>query len=261
VDAVPGSVELQPFYGLLAFEFFVQYLLIGDEPHTFIYTREKAPGQKGVQSVILSAAMAFRTLIFDFDGVIADTRDLIIKIGNIYATETGQDPLSEEDIDTYYEHGARALMVKRGFSLLDVARLLKRGSELFAKQAGSVRLVPGIGEAIKKAARSGARVIVVTSNTEESVKGIMGDFSKELAGIFTEKDLFGKAAKLKKVISSFGINPSDALYIGDEPRDMIAARKAGAHPIGATWGFGSKRSLISAGAVKVLSCPEELAEL
>lgn len=205
--------------------------------------------------------MAFRTLIFDFDGVIADTRDLIIKIGNIYAAETGRDPLSGEDIDTYYEQGARALMVKRGFSLLNVARLLKRGSELFSEQSNSVKLVPGVGEAIKSAVGSGARVIVVTSNTEESVKRIMGDFNRELSGIFTEKDIFGKAAKLKKAIRSFGIDPADAFYIGDEPRDMLAAIKAGVHPIGAAWGFGSKRSLISAGAVKVLARPEELAEL
>jgi len=205
--------------------------------------------------------MAFRTLIFDFDGVIADTRDLIIKVGNTYAAETGRDPLSEEDINTYYEQGARALMAKRSFSILELARLLKRGSELFAAEAGSVKMVPGVGEAIRDASGSGTRVAVLTSNTEESVKRIMGDFSKELAGIFPEKDFFGKAAKLKKVIRSFGIDPADVLYIGDEPRDMIAARKAGAHPIGAAWGFGSKRSLISAGAEKVLVRPEEIAEL
>ncbi len=261
MDAMSRGMELQALDGLLAFELFVLYFLIGDESHTSIYRSPGSSWSKKADKAILLAAMPFRTLIFDFDGVIADTRDLIIEIGNAYAAETGREPLSDEDINIYYEQGAHALMVKRGFSLLDVARLLHRGSELFAKQAGSVKLVPGVGEAIKNAIGSGIRVAVVTSNTEESVKKAMGDFSKGLAGIFPEKDLFGKAAKLKKVIKGFGADPADVLYVGDEPRDMVAARKAGAHPIGAAWGFGSKRSLISAGAEKVLMLPEEIAEL
>jgi len=197
-------------------------------------------------------------LIFDFDGTVADTKDLILDIGNIYASEIGVAPISEEDVDTYYNEGARALMAKRNFSVIDVVRLLKRGSEIFAERSGSVRLVPGIGEVIGEMADGGVYIAVVTSNTEESVRKIMGDLSKSFIGIFPEKDLFGKAAKLKKVMKAFGADPKNVFYIGDEPRDMAAAVKAGVHPVGVTWGFGSKQSLISAGAEAVIGSPEEL---
>lgn len=196
--------------------------------------------------------------IFDFDGTIADTRDLIIDIGNIYASEIGAAPIGEDDIKIYYDEGARALMAKRNFSVIDVVKLLKRGSEIFAERSGAVALVPGIASVIGELADGGVHVAVVTSNTEESVRKITGDLSKSFTGIFPEKDLFGKAAKLKKVVRSFGVDPKRVFYIGDEPRDMTAAIKAGVHPVGVTWGFGSKRSLVSAGAEIVVNSPEEL---
>lgn len=197
-------------------------------------------------------------LIFDFDGTIADTKDLIIDIGNIYASEIGAAPISEDDIDTYYNEGARALMAKRDFSIIDVIKLLKRGSEIFAERSGSISLISGIGEAIREIADSGVHIAVVTSNTEESVKKITGDLDRSFIGIFPEKDLFGKAAKLKKVVKNFNADPKNVFYIGDEPRDMAAAVKAGVHPVGVTWGFGSKQSLISAGAEMIISSPDEL---
>lgn len=200
-------------------------------------------------------------LIFDFDGTIADTKNLIIEIGNIYASEIGEGPLSQEDINIYRDKGALSLMAKRNFSIFKVMKLLKRGSEIFAEKSESVKLVPGIVQAISNITDEGIEVAIVTSNTEESVRKIAGSLSEKIAGIFPEKDIFGKAAKLKKVVKEFGVNPKDVFYVGDEPRDMAAAIKAGIHPVGVTWGFGSKESLVSAGAEIIINSPEELNRL
>jgi len=199
--------------------------------------------------------------IFDFDGTLADTKDVIVEIGNRYAAEVGADPISDGDMEVYREEGVLALMKKRGLSAIDLVRILKRGSEMFTERSGSVKLVGGIDGVIRKLGENGVMMAVVTSNTDESVKKALGGIAGSFSGIFPEKDLFGKAAKLKRVVKAMRAEPRNSFYVGDEPRDMAAAVKAGIHPIGVSWGFGSERSLIASGAERIARSPEELVRM
>jgi phosphoglycolate phosphatase len=41
------------------------------------------------------------------------------------------------------------------------------------------------------------------------------------------------------------VNPSDAIYIGDELRDAIAAREAGMHFGAVAWGYATPEALLT----------------
>ena len=49
--------------------------------------------------------------------------------------------------------------------------------------------------------------------------------------------LFGKAAKLKKLVKAAGIAPEEVLCVGDETRDIEAAKAAGLSSAAVTWGY------------------------
>jgi phosphoglycolate phosphatase len=52
--------------------------------------------------------------------------------------------------------------------------------------------------------------------------------------------------------------PSAALFVGDSPYDMQAARAAGVHALGVAWGAFTVRTLYDAGAESILQHPTEL---
>ena len=54
--------------------------------------------------------------------------------------------------------------------------------------------------------------------------------------------------------------PRQLLLVGDGETDMLAARRSGALPIGATWGYRSARALLAAGAARLLSHPRAVAD-
>ena len=54
--------------------------------------------------------------------------------------------------------------------------------------------------------------------------------------------------------------PQQLLLVGDGETDMLAARRSGALPIGATWGYRSARALLAAGAARLLSHPRAVAD-
>ena len=49
--------------------------------------------------------------------------------------------------------------------------------------------------------------------------------------------VFGKRMKLRKVLRQSGIHPAQAIFIGDEIRDIEAARQAGIASGAVAWGF------------------------
>ncbi len=55
--------------------------------------------------------------------------------------------------------------------------------------------------------------------------------------------LFGKAAVFRKVVRKAGSTPARTLCIGDEVRDINAAREAGCECGAVTWGFATREIL------------------
>lgn len=70
--------------------------------------------------------------------------------------------------------------------------------------------------------------------------------------------MFGKSRLLKKLMKEKKIPHADPIYIGDEIRDVEAAKKAGIKVIGVTWGYNTKMALLTSHPDHVVEKPEEL---
>ena len=58
-----------------------------------------------------------------------------------------------------------------------------------------------------------------------------------------------------------GAGSSDVLYVGDETRDIEAAREAGLAMTAVTWGYNSEQALSALGPQHIVRSPGELLEL
>ena len=73
--------------------------------------------------------------------------------------------------------------------------------------------------------------------------------------------LFGKARRLRRLLARRGVAPDRALCIGDEIRDLEAARALGC-PFGAVaWGYTDPRALAAQGPEHLFSEPGAIARL
>ncbi len=70
---------------------------------------------------------------------------------------------------------------------------------------------------------------------------------EELAGLVTifecEAGFFAKAAHLRRALRKAGVRADEALSLGDETRDIDAARKTGIPCAAVTWGYGDLETL------------------
>ena len=122
--------------------------------------------------------------------------------------------------------------------LLKLPFIAARFRRLMAGQIDMIALFPGVADLLDRLSRAGFVLAVVTSNSCANVRRVLGTKSMGLlAACEGGVSIFGKQAKLRKVLRLTGIHPSQAILIGDEIRDIEAARDAGIASGAVTWGF------------------------
>lgn len=132
-------------------------------------------------------------------------------------------------------------------------------SELMRERIAQVSLFPNVAETLDTLARRGIRLAVATSNGEDVVRAILGPaVSGRIADFSCGISMFGKARKLRALVSSAGVRPDEALYVGDEIRDAEAASAAGMAFRGVAWGYTAATALQTHCATPLLVRPQDL---
>src|SRR3990167_9311652 len=87
---------------------------------------------------------------------------------------------------------------------------------------------------------------IVTSNSKENVTSWLDSYKIKhfFHFIHVEPNYFGKNRVIKKVLKKYRMSKSHVFYIGDETRDIDAAKQNGIYSIAVTWGFNSEKILL-----------------
>ena len=185
-----------------------------------------------------------RVIVFDFDGTLADTYPWVESVlGEVCQTFGLRTPAMHERaalrrLDTQAQ--LRAL----GIPLWQAPRILADLRRRMQSAVGSITLFPGIEAAIEALDRARITLAVVSSNAEDNVRHIIGTpMASRFAAFDCGIDLFGKAARLSRLARRFGAAAQEVMLIGDEVRDIEAARQAGTQVGVTTWGYTSMETL------------------
>ena len=182
--------------------------------------------------------MKFKLVIFDFDGTLADSLGWFIGISDRLADEFGFDRLDKDQVATLRRHDAATLLRLHHVPLWKVPFIAARFRSLMARQIEKIGLFPGVADFLSRLAQAGSTLAVVTSNSCSNVRRVLGRKNMALlAACEGGVSVFGKRMKLRKVLRQSGIHPAQVIFIGDEIRDIEAARQAGIASGAVAWGF------------------------
>lgn len=183
--------------------------------------------------------------VFDFDGTLADSFPFFLGVHNELARKHGFPEVADHEVPALRELPTREL-AKR--AKLPAWRLPVVARDFVARmhQAEAVPLFAGVPEALRGLRESGLRLALVTSNSRANALRVLGP---ELSAGFEHVDcgasMFGKAARLRRVLKTLGVEPRRSLYIGDQTADADAARAAGMDFGAVHWGYATPAALQS----------------
>ncbi len=205
----------------------------------------------------------FKAILFDLDGTLIDTTDLILHCFN-HSWQTVCDRI----------HSRETLIATMGIPLKDaMRRLLATLDDLCLERIGEARTEDlieqllteyracnranhdrlarpfnGVGDALSRLCRQGRKIGVVTSKSREfALRGL------RLCSLFEVLDVIvcmedterhkPHPAPLHLALEQLHLAPHQAAYVGDSRHDMKAGRAAGVQTVAALWGPVPKSEL------------------
>ena len=204
-----------------------------------------------------------KKLIFDFDGTIADTLDLLVDIYNKIHHHYGCLPVDIRDKEDLKKLKAQKILKKYKISFLKIPFLLFRVRRELKKRISEVKIFEDIELALKELKNKGFDLSILTSNSKENVEIFLrnNDLLDIFKFIYSSSNVFSKNKSIKKFLKKYSINKEDCIYVGDETRDIEAMKKIDLPIIAVSWGFNSKYALAKLDPYKVIENPKELLDL
>ncbi len=182
--------------------------------------------------------MKYDIAAFDFDGTLADTLPWFNSVMDGVADKYGFKKASAADRELLRHRDTFEILKFLHIPLWKMPAIMTHVRALMEDIDPSVHLFPGIAEVLAKLKADGLRLAVVSSNSIENVQRVLGPAT---ASLFDEyecgADLFGKSAKIKRLMNQRDTPGERFLLVGDEMRDIEAARQAGVRVGAVAWGY------------------------
>ncbi|MGZ6005350.1 MAG: HAD-IA family hydrolase [Candidatus Saccharimonadales bacterium] len=200
------------------------------------------------------------SVIFDFDGTIADSLPVIM---HLFYKWSKREPFSSSEIETLREMPAREVIKAVGVPIWRAPALLARGRKDFTKHISEIKIFDGIADMLADLHSRGYKIYLMSTNSHHNIHEYvkLHKLDKYFDEIYGGVGLFGKASTLKKIVSKHHIVKSECYSVGDESRDIDAAKKAGLISVAVTWGFNGQTILKQHQPDYLVSKPAELTKL
>ena len=187
-----------------------------------------------------------RAVCFDLDGTLADTAPDLARTVNLMLEAREREPVPLEAVRPFVSRGARG-MIGAAFGVgPDDAGFEALRQEFMEIYGGNLcvhsRLFPEVPELLDRIEARGLSWGVVTNKSERFARPLMEALGLGArTTVIVGGDTCGRAKPfpdpLLHAAALFGVDPRAILYIGDDVRDVQAARAAGMPVLAAAYGY------------------------
>lgn len=203
---------------------------------------------------------SYRLAIFDFDGTLADSLPWFRASFQETIARFDLAPVSPEEMEGLRSLSAREIMARLKVSMWQLPAIASDMRNRKLAAAGDISLFAGILELLTDLHQHGIKTAIVSSDSEASVRQILGRVASLITRFDCGAAMFGKHRKFRQAARKLGVEPSETICIGDEIRDIEAAKSAGMDSGAVAWGYTLPTALQAAGPTHFFSSVEEISQ-
>jgi len=200
--------------------------------------------------------MKKKIILFDFDGVIADSFDIAFELNK----QIDPKITTEEDFRNLFNGNISDWSKNTSYNEEEIKRI---NDDFFAKyipQMKKVKMIPDMKEVIARLGKI-YTLLIVSSTIISPIR----DFLKRNKILSYFDDIVGsnfvdanKIERIKMVLKKYGVEAKDCVFITDTLGDIKEAASVGVQSIGVVWGFQEKENLLKGKPFRIIEKPEDL---
>ncbi|WP_111979317.1 HAD-IA family hydrolase [Algibacillus agarilyticus] len=198
------------------------------------------------------------TLIFDFDGTLADTLMINLKILNELSSFYQFKYTTPSQMQVLRQLPANQVLKKLGINWFKVPWVMRSAKKKLNQYMTQLPICEDLKTTLFSLQKQ-YQLGIVTTNSRENVDAFLvhnrlGFFDF----IYADAKLLGKNFMLKRVLRKEGLSADNTFYIGDELRDIIAAQRCSLQCLSVCWGYNSRGVLIKHNPNNIVEAPQHL---
>jgi HAD superfamily hydrolase (TIGR01549 family) len=199
--------------------------------------------------------MKYRIVIFDFDGTTADSFASFLIILNRLAQEFQFKAVAPEEIEAFQRKTSQEVTHSLEIPFFKLPFVLQRARKEFREMMPVIPIIPGMKETLFGMQTHEVQLGLLSSNGQENIQDFLRRNRLDCFDvILSSSGLWSKARRLDKMVRAFGVEREKVLYVGDETRDIEAARKVAA----VSWGYNNAEILREFSPDYLFENPQEL---
>ena len=211
-----------------------------------------------------------RAVVFDLDGTLLDTLEDLTASTNAALEQNGMPVRTLDEVRSFVGNGIGNLIARAVPNQGKEHPQFKAALDAFVAHYAehsrdNTRPYDGIMEALDALEAKGIKLAIVSNKVDFAVKELSALYfgKRMLAAIGDDPSRRRKPApdSVFTALEHMGVQPEEAVYVGDSDVDVFTAHNAGLPCCAVTWGFRSEESLIDAGADLIAHTPEEMMNL
>lgn len=209
--------------------------------------------------------MSFKGVIFDLDGTLVDSIEDLADSMNRVLLKKGF-PL--HPVSAYLKFVGEGIKNLVSAALPEKARDEQTVADCYALMVEDYgahcldksQAYDGISILLSEVRARGLKVAVLTNKVDELAQKVVSHFFPAqtfdmVVGVSERIARKPDPAGALFISRELGIAPDEFIYVGDSEVDMQTATRAGMYPVGALWGFRSKKELMANGAKALIEIP------
>lgn len=205
--------------------------------------------------------MNYKLIIFDFDGTLADSYPWFLSIAKDLLQQYHLPAMDISEIEKLRTLEIDQILKTYKIPLWKAIIIGNHLKKMMNNQINKVLMVDGIQSVIETLAAQDVRLSIVTSNAEQNVRRVLGQYISYFDPIESGVSIFGKESKFLKILRKTSIKSHEALSIGDEVRDLKSSHAAKI-PFGAvSWGYTDRQTLLNHAPETIFDTPGQILEV
>lgn len=204
-------------------------------------------------------------IIFDYDGVLADTLDDLLLFGQEACNKLGvkhvvtKDDLSNLEVMSFATYGQACKVPE---DLVD--EFVKICLNFFTEKDSPPAIFPGLSSVVRNLSMN-HRLAIVTTNSSQNVNDFLVEYGLDglIDAVYGVDSPGSKAQKIAMARNQLLENrkQESVFMVGDSVSDVLAAKEASVTSVVVTWGHQRLEYLLRGNPDHVVSSPHELIEV
>ncbi len=201
----------------------------------------------------------FTHIVFDYDGTLADSLQITASAISNIIEQRGYPAITQEALQKFRLTPGMEGYAQLGVPLELLSEISRQVAEDVSLRISEIKPFPGIAELLKNLKENGFVTGILTSSNEENPRNfIQNNKLTPVDFIRVDETVFHKDIAMQAMLDEFGLDKENVLYVGDEVRDIEAAKRINLPVAAVTWGYHDGSILAQSSPDAVIQTPPEL---